>query len=278
MVLSAAASDPKRSFRWAARLATMLSMQVIASARPVVGRPSLVSVLASFLIGTMFVSGAAAIVIAVFGLGFLESFVPTGHASTFQLVSGAVAWTFALTAPAGFGLVGITRLATAFERARARRPRITPAVRLARAIGDDHIVATSVRIPDGNRVVPELVIGPFGAAVIEELPPAVAVMSRGVRSWEVRAGSGRVQTIENPLERAARDAERVRAWLAGDESDHILKVYAAVVGTDTRVERSQACAVVGPEQVAGWLSSLPPQASLDEGRRERLIRTIRAAL
>ena len=253
-------------------------MQVIASTRPAVGRPSLLSVVVSFVLGAMFVSGSAAIVYAVFGLGFLEGFVPTGHASTFQLVSGALAWTFALTAPAGFGLVGIARLATALERARARRPRITPAVRLARAIGDDHIVATSLRIPDGSRIVPELVVGPFGAAVIEELPPAQAVMSHGIRSWEVRAGSGRVHTIENPLERATRDAERVRAWLSSDESDLVLKVYAAVVGTDERVERSQGCAVVAPEQVAGWLTSLPPQASLDAGRRDRIVRTIRAAL
>lgn len=253
-------------------------MQVIASTRPAVGRPSLLSVVVSLVLGAMFVSGSAAIVYAVFGLGFLEGFVPSGHASTFQLVSGALAWTFALTAPAGFGLVGITRLATAFERARARRPRITPAVRLARAIGDDHVVATSLRIPDGSRIVPELVVGPFGAAVIEELPPSHAVMSHGIRSWEVRTGSGRVQTIENPLERAARDAERVRAWLSSDESDHVLKVYAAVVGTDERVERSGTCAVIAPEQVAGWLTSLPPQATLDAGRRERIVRTIRAAL
>lgn len=223
-------------------------------------------------------SGAAGIVIAVFGLGFLERFIPTGHASTYQLVSGALAWTFALTAPAGFGLVGIARLTTAMERARARQPRITPAVRLARAIGDDHIVATNIRIPDGSRVIPELVVGPFGAAIIEELPPAHAVMSRGIRSWEVRSGSGRVQTIENPLERATRDVDRVRAWLSSDDSDHVLKVYAAVVGTDERVERSQSCAVIGPDQVAGWLTSLPPQATLDEIRRDRIVRTIRDAL
>ncbi|HET9681930.1 MAG TPA: nuclease-related domain-containing protein [Candidatus Limnocylindrales bacterium] len=253
-------------------------MQVIASARPAAGRPSRLSVLSSFVLGAVCVSGAAAIVIAVFGLGFLERFVPSGHASTFQLVSGALAWAFALTAPAGFGLVGVTRLVTSIERARARRPRITPAVRLARAIGDDHVVATNVRIPDGSRIVPELVIGPFGAAVIEELPPATAVMSHGVRSWEVRTGDGRVQTIENPLERASRDAERVRAWLSSEESDHVIKVYAAVVGTDPRVERSQACAVIGPEQVAGWLTSLAPQATLDEGRRDRIVRTIRSAL
>jgi hypothetical protein len=256
----------------------MQDMQVIASARPVAGRPSRLSVLTSFVVGAMFVSGSAAMAWAVFGLGFLEQFVPTGHASTFQLVSGALAWTFALTAPAGFGLVGIARLTTAVERVRARRPRVTPAVRLARAIGDDHVVATRLRIPDGNRLIPEVVVGPFGAAIIEELPPAGAVMSRGIRSWEVRAGNGRVQTIENPLERATRDAERVRAWLSGEESDHVIKVYAAVVGSDPRVERSQACAVVAPEQIAGWLTALPPQATLDAGRRERIVGMIRAAL
>ncbi len=247
------------------------------SKRALAGRPSRRSVATAFVIGTVCIAGAASIAYLVFGLGFLERFLPTGQASTFQLVSGALAWTFALTAPAGFGLVGITRLATAVERARARRPRITPAVRLARAIGDDHVVATNLLTPD-SRVIPELVVGPFGAAVIEELPPRQAVMSRGIRSWEVRVGSGKVLTIENPLERATHDADRVRAWLSGDESDHVIKVYAAVVGEDDRVERSQACAVVTPSQVAGWLTSLPPQATLDEGRRERIVRMIRAAL
>ena len=131
---------------------------------------------------------------------------------------------------------------------------------------------------DFHFLIPELVVGPFGAAIIEELPPAAAVMSHGIRSWEVRAGSGRVQTIENPLERATHDADRVRAWLSGDEADHVIKVYAAVVGTDARVERSSACAVIAPEQVAGWLTSLPPQPTLDEGRRDRIVRTVRAAL
>ncbi len=251
-------------------------MQVITSSRAAAGRPSRLSVATAFVIGTACVAGAAAIAYLVFGLGFLERFLPTGQASTFQLVGGALAWTFALTAPAGFGLVGITRLATAIERARARRPRITPAVRLARAIGDDHVVATNLLID--ARVIPEIVVGPFGAAVIEELPPAPAVMSRGIRSWEVRVGSGRVMTVENPLERATHDADRVRTWLSGDESDHVIKVYAAVVGEDDRVERSQACAVVTPGQVAGWLTSLPPQATLDEGRRDRIVRMIRAAL
>ena len=78
----------------------------------------------------------------VFGENFVDRFMPTGRPTTYELVAGALAWTFALTAPAGFGLVGVARLVTAYDRWRARRPRVTPAVRLRRAIGDDHIVAT----------------------------------------------------------------------------------------------------------------------------------------
>ena len=203
--------------------------------------------------------------------------MPAGRPSTYELVAGALAWTFALTAPAGFGLVGLARIVTAFEKWRARRPRITPTVRLRRAIGDDHVVATAVRVPDG-RPVPELVLGPFGAAVIEELPPAGAVVSRGVRTWEVRVGKGYIRTIENPLERAAHDAERVRGWLSPDDADYVLKVYAAVVGNDPRVERSPNVAVIAPNQVAEWISTLPIQRSIDAGRRERIVRDIRAAL
>jgi hypothetical protein len=253
-------------------------MQVLASQRPAANQPSRLSVASSVLVGAGLIVAGASILYLVFGLGFLENFVPTGRATTFQLVAGALAWTFALTAPAGFGLIGVARLVNGIERARARRPRVTPAMRLARAIGDDHVVATNLRLPDGSRVLPELVIGPFGAAVIEELPPVNAVLSRGVRSWEVRGGNGSIHTIENPLERASRDAERVRAWLTSDEVDHIVKVYAAVVGTDDHVQRSGTCAVITNDEVAAWLTSLPPQASLDEGRRDRIVRMVRGSL
>lgn len=253
-------------------------MQVIASDRPYGAAPGKASVLAAFAVGVMLVISAISVAMLVFGTGFLDRFTPTGRPSTAQLIAGALAWTFGLTAPAGFGLIGFARLTTAMQRARARRPRITPAVRLAQAIGDDHVVATNLRLPDGSRVVPELVVGPFGAAVIEELPPATAVVSRGVRTWEVRVGDGRIQMIENPFERAARDAERVRAWFDDDERDHVVKVYAAVVGTDPKASRTSACALVEPEQVAGWLLSLPPQRSFDTERRERVVRMIRTVL
>jgi hypothetical protein len=228
--------------------------------------------------GTVLVTLAGTIMYLVFVGGFLQQFTPAGRPTTFQLVSGAVAWAVGLVAPAGAALLGVTRLLSALDQRRARRPRITPAVRLARAIGDDHIVATGIRLPDGSRIVPELVVGPFGAAVIEELPPAPAVMSRGVRTWEVRSGNGHVGTIENPLERASRDSERIRSWFSNDGNDQTIKVYAAVVGRDSRVERTGTCAVLEPDQVASWLTSLPPQRSFDASRREGIVRMVRAAL
>ena len=253
-------------------------MQVLTSSHAKAGRPSRFAVVTAAGLGLTLVVTSAALLYLVFVANFLDRFMPTGRPTTFELVSGALAWTFALTAPAGFGLVGLARLATAFDRARARRPRITPAVRLRRAIGDDHIVATGVRLPDGSSALPELVVGPFGAAVIEELPPPGAVMSRGVRSWEVRVGNGYIRTIANPFERATHDAERVRSWLNPDDSDMILKVYAAVVGTDPNVQRTPSCALIAPSQVAEWLASLPPQKSLDKGRSDRIVKQVRAAL
>ena len=278
MAHSAGPGDPFGSFPSSARHATILAMQVLASNRSRAGRPSRVGVLTALGVGAALVTSSAVLLYLVFGANFVDRFMPTGRPTTYELIVGALAWTLALTAPAGFGLVGVARLATAFDRWRARRPRVTPALRLRRAIGDDHVVATSVRLPDGSRVLPELVIGPFGAAVIEELPPPGAVMSRGVRSWEVRVGNGHIRTIENPLSLAAHDAERVRAWLSPEDADHVIKVYAAVVGADPRVERTPSVAHIAHAQVAEWLSSLPPQKSLDAGRREKIVKQVRAAL
>jgi hypothetical protein len=252
-------------------------MQVLAS-RHRAGQPSRLGVASALGVGLGLVVASATLIYLVFGQDLMSRFMPTSRPSTYELVIGALAWTLALTAPAGFGLVGLARLVTAFDRWRARRPRNTPALRLRRAIGDDHVVATSVRLPDGSRVLPELVLGPFGAAIIEELPPPRAILSRGVRTWEVRLGSGAIRTIENPLDRAAHDAERVRSWLSPAEGEHIVKVYAAVVGTDPKVTRTPTCALIAPSQVAEWLTSLPPQKSLDKGRQDKLVREIRAAL
>src|SRR3954453_22048612 len=142
---------PNGPFRASATRARMPLMQVLPSTRAKAGRPPRLAPYTALFAGALFPTAGVALLYLVFGGAFMTRFMPSGRPSTYDLVVGALAWTFALTAPAGFGLVGVARLGTAYERWRARRPRITPAVRLRRAIGDDHVVATSVRLPVGNR-------------------------------------------------------------------------------------------------------------------------------
>lgn len=252
-------------------------MQVIAAERPV-DRAARAAILRAFLVGAILLVGATFLAWLVFGTGLLSAFTPSGRATTSQLVTGALAWTIGLTAPAAFGVVGLFRVGSAVEHVAARRSRPTPAVRFRNGIPDDHAVATRVRLPDGSRIVPEIVVGPFGAAVIEELPPAGAVVGRGPRSWDVRLADGKVHMIDHPLERATRDAERVRTWFGGEDSDHVVKVYAAVVGTDPAVQRTPTCAYITPDQVGPWLAALPIQRSFDADRRDRVIKMVRSAL
>lgn len=253
-------------------------MQVIVSSGPDAGGSSRLAVVRALVVGAILIAGATLIAWLVLATGFLAQFTPSGRATTTQMIVGALAWGLGLIAPAAFGLVGVLRVGSAVGRIRAGRRRVTPAVRAAHAIADDHAVATRVRLPDGSRILPEVVVGPFGAAVIEELPPARAVVSRGARTWEVRVADGHVRMIDHPLERASRDAERVRSWFSGEDADHVVKVYAAVVGTDPAVARTPSCAYITPDQVAAWIASLPPQRSFDSDRRDRVIRMVRAAL
>lgn len=275
---SPGAADPKRPFPRGPGRPKIVGMQVIASDQPTSGFPDRAEVVRALTVGSILVVGASVLAYLVFATEFLGRFMPSGRVTPSQLMVGALAWTFALAAPAGFGLVGLVRVGSTVNRIASSRRRPTPAVRIAGAVADDHAVATRVRLPDGARIVPELVIGPFGAAVIEELPPAGAVVSRGPRSWEVRLADGQVHLIDQPLERAARDAERVRRWFAGDDSDYVVRVYAAVVGTDPSVMRTPTCAYITPDQVGAFLASLPPQRSFDADRRARIIRMVRAAL
>lgn len=221
------------------------------------------------LVGAALVVGGLALAFLMLGTPFLSTFTPTGRPEPAQMAMGALAWAVALIAPAAVLVVGAARLATVVDTFLSSRPRPSPATRMAAALGPDLLVASRVRLPDG-RVIPELVIGPFGAAVIEELPHPRVTRRHGV-SWEVRGPRGRWLPLENPLDRASRDAERVRRWAAHEDHDFVLKVYPAVVSSDPTVERSPTCAVISAEQIPAWLRSLPVQRSLTEGRRTRLV-------
>jgi hypothetical protein len=118
------------------------------------------------------------------------------------------------------------------------------------------------------------VVGPFGIAVISEPPPPNATRREGA-SWEVRRQDGRWIPLENPLDRASRDAERLRGWISSEDRDFLVKAYAGFATSDPTVVRTSSCAVVVPEQAAAWLMSLPPQRSLTPSRYEELVEAIR---
>lgn len=253
-------------------------MQVIASERAHARRPDRAGIIRALVVGSIFLVGGTFLAYAVFGTGILGAFTPTGRATSTQLAIGALVWTFGLVAPGMFGILGVIRVGSALGSLSDRRIRPTPAYSARAMLGEDHAVATGVPLPDGSRIIPEIVVGPFGAAVIEVLPPAGAIITRGPRSWEVRVADGRTHLIDNPLERASRDADRVRVWFGGDDADHVVKVYAAVVGDDPMVQRTPNCALITPDQVGPWLASLTAQRSFDSDRRQRIIRMVQAVI
>jgi len=137
---------------------------------------------------------------------------------------------------------------------------------------DEPVMALNVDIGDG-RPIPKLVVGRFGAAVIRDLPPASATRQQGPY-WEARTDQGWIR-IESPLDRASRDAERVRRWFAGEDRDYVVRVYAAVIAPEANVVRTPTCAVITAFQLESWLRSLPVQRSLGEARRNQLIAMLR---
>jgi hypothetical protein len=250
-------------------------MQVLAPSRSIRPARLLPSIATGFVVGSVLLAGGIVLGYLTFGTSFLQRFTPVGRPTEVQMLAGAIAWSFGLTAPALFVIVGMVRLMGVAELLSALRPRPSRLARMAGSLTDDYTCAIRVRLSDG-RVIPQMIVGPFGLAIIEELPPAAATRRHG-SAWEVRVKKGWVP-LENPLDRAARDAESVRRWLGDEDRDFVLKVYAAVIAETPGLERTPTCAVVAPGDVPGWLASLPPQRSLTEGRRSTLLDLLRAAV
>jgi hypothetical protein len=251
-------------------------MQVIAPSRAPRPANLVSSLVLGSIVGVVLLGGGVLLAYLTLGTSFLHGFTPTGRATDSQLIAGAIAWSFALTAPALFAIVGLVRLLGVVELANGLRARPSRTSRLAGALSDEYVVAVRVPLPDG-RIVPEIVLGPFGVAVVAELPPPGATRRHG-GAWEVRLGDGRWRPMEDPLERAARDGERVRRWLEQDDRDHVVKVYAVLLAPDGLLQRTPGCAVVAPDQLSAWIASLPPQRSLTPSRRANLVALVREAV
>ena len=191
-----------------------------------------------------------------------------------QIAVGVGVWGFAIVVPAGFFLIGFARVAATVEAVGALRPTaVTP--RLAKALGPDHLAATDLLLPGGRRIH-ELVLGPFGIVVLGDVPPASITRHVGTR-WEVRDNRGRWIPVEAPVERAARDAERVKGWLATHDRDFMVRVYAGDhqrrpdASSARRVRRRRA----RPTSPAGSRRCRRSAAS-PPSRRERLVELIRS--
>jgi len=247
-------------------------MDVISPSRPI-ARTQLFPLVSGTVFGTLFIVGGLVMAYVAFATPFLDLARPSGRPDIGQAAIGIGIWAVALVAPAGFVLLGANRLARILAAARGRVPRRSSALKALDGLPGDLTVASGLTLADG-RGVSELVIGPFGAAVVRELPPPAVTRIRG-EAWQVRTSRGWV-SLENPLDRATRDAERVRHWLSEDD-DFLVKVYSAVVGAEPAVARTSNCAVLTPDQLSSWITSLPPQRSLNDGRLQRILDQVRAA-
>jgi hypothetical protein len=246
-------------------------VQVIASSRAV--RPPLGAVVIGALVGGGLLIGGLFLAWVAFATPVFTGLTPRGVRLTpSEIATGGFIWAFTLVAPPSFAIVGVFRLGRV-ARAVTAKPPARAIDRVATALGDEYVVATDVRLPEG-RIVRNLVLGPYGLAVLNELPPPRATRHTGT-SWEIHRPDGRWAPWENPLERAARDGERVRRWFASTERDYVVKVYSAVVSTEA-LPRTPTCAVVTAEQIPAWLASLPPARAITADRTLDLVEEIRA--
>ena len=225
------------------------------------------SIVAGTLFGATLVAAGLAFGFLVIETPLLSSIVPARGAGSIELAAAIFVWVLALIAGAGLSIAGTNRLIATI--ASVRTPTHTrPARRMLAELPDDVDVATDIA-PDDGRPIPELVVGPFGVAIIDELGPREIIRPVG-SGWEKRTSRGWIP-IEFPVDRVNRDADRVRHWLATGDMDFVVRVYAALVTTDPAIARSPGCAVISADQIPAWLEALPRQRTLTPGRRQQLL-------
>jgi hypothetical protein len=245
-------------------------MQTVSASRPA---SRLGSIVGRTLFGATLVAAGLGFVFLVIETPLIVRLVPASGGS-FQLAAAVFIWMLALVAGAGLSIAGMNRLAATMAAVRSGATAGPPVTRLRSRLPAD-IVATVGVVPDGGRPIPELVVGPFGIAVVHELGPREIIRSVG-SGWERRTSRGWVP-VEYPVERVNRDAERIRHWLNTGDMDFVVRVYAALVTTDQHIPRSPVCAVISPDQIPAWFEALPVQRSMTAARRGRLLDRVRAA-
>jgi hypothetical protein len=220
------------------------------------------------LAGFLLVDAGLALAYLTIATPMVSGLVPGSETGRGSIAIGLGIWSFSLIAGGAFLAAGTNRLASVVASLRRPAGGGGPAAKALGGLSEELAVARDV-IPREGRPVPELVIGSFGVAVIHVLPSAHRVRT-GPAGWEIRSSDG-WEPMDDPLEAAMRDAERVRRWLAGADLEFVVRVYAALIVSDRMLQRSPTCAVIGTSQIAPWIASLPRQRTLTAGRRARLL-------
>ena len=202
----------------------------------------------------------------------VSSLIPGARPNTLQVL---LIWALAMIAGGSLLVSGTNRLAVIAAAIRSEPRRHSPVVAALGSLPPDVVVATDV-VPTEGRPIPELVIGPFGVAVIHELGRSDTIRQVGT-AWERKTREGWIPT-EHPLDKAERDAERVRHWLTHGDLDFIVRVHAALITADASMLRSPLCAVITEAQIPAWIAALPRQRSLTDGRRQQIVARVRAAV
>ena len=226
------------------------------------------------LAGACLVASGLGLAFLVIETPLVAQLVPGGRAGTSQVTSTMLVWALSLATGAALLVAGTNRLALTVASVRRRAAGRSPVMRAMGSLPDEIVVAAGV-IPHDGRPIPELVIGPFGVAIVHELGGRDRLRHTD-QAWEMRTREGWVPT-EHPLDQIARDAERVRHWLTHGDLDFVVRVYAALVTPDTTIPRSALCAVIRDDQIPAWLAALPRQRSFSAGRRNHLLTRVREA-
>jgi hypothetical protein len=237
-------------------------------------RPARGPLLLGTIVGSVLLVGGLGLAWLAFATPIVRGLTPSVVRPTpDQMLVGGIVWGLSLVVPPCLAIVGTIRLSVVAATV-LRRPANGPVGNAADALGDEYVVAPSVRLPDG-RLIRNLVVGPFGVAIVGELPSPKNLRRHGT-AWEIRRMDGRWAPLESPLEHATRDAERIRHWLAADDVDFLVKVYSAVVVGNEPIARTSACAAIASDQIPAWLASLPAQRSLNADRRADIVDRIRS--
>jgi hypothetical protein len=245
-------------------------MELPTAARPDTRRGAL---LGGALVGTGLVVAGLSLAYLAIDTPLVSRLVPGSGAST--LPSALLVWALAIVAGGSLLVSGADRLAVIVAGIRERTRRPSPLARALGSLPDEVDVIDGIPSRDGLPV-PYLAVGPFGVAVIQELGSPDAIRPVG-SSWQLLTAHGWTPA-EDPLEHAARDADRVRYWLAQGDLDFVARVHAALVTPDPSMPRSAGCAVITVEQIPAWIAALPRQRSLSESRRQRLLALVRAGV